>query len=113
MKPDPSVDGGYVDMLFSGAQPSTTDFSEQSAFRHYLHAIHEQVRASQATTFDDTIALHEQCLDAAEEQLDILAAGGVRGQNRNFSDCVDVNRAAISVLSSTRGAMLRRRWASL
>ena len=113
MKPAAALDVGYVDLLFSGAQPSTTDFSEQAAFRHYLHALHEQVKASQAATFDDTVAIHEQALDAAEEQLETLAAAGVRGQKRDFADIVDVNRAAVSVLSSTRGAMLRRRWATL
>jgi hypothetical protein len=113
MKPLEELDGGYVDMLFSGAQPSATDFSEQAAFRHYLHALHEQVKESQAATYDDTVAIHERALDAAEELLESLAAAGVRGQKRDFSEIVDVNRAALSVLTSTRGAMLRRRWPSL
>lgn len=110
MRPPSELDGGYVNMLFSGAQPTTTDFSEQAAFRHYLHALHEQVAASHAATFDDTVGIHEQSLDSAEDMLESLAAAGVRGQKRDFADIVDVNRAALSVLSSTRGAMLRRRW---
>lgn len=113
MKPHAELDGGYVDMLFSGAQPSTTDFSEQAAFRHYLHALHEQVAACQAATFDETVAIHEQALDSAEDLLATLTAAGIRGQKRDFSEIVDVNRAALSVLNSTRGAMLRRRWPSL
>lgn len=113
MKTPAALDGGYTDMLFAGAQPSVTDFSEQKAFRHYLHALHEQVSAANADTFDDTVSIQEQSLDAAEELLETLSAGGVRAQQRDFTDIIDVNRAAISVLSSTRGAMLRRRWASL
>ncbi len=113
MRPPVNLDGGYVDILFSGAQPSTTDFSEQAAFRHYLHALHEQTAVASSSTFDDTISIHEQTLTSTETILDQLAAGGVRGQTRDFADIVDVNRAAISLLSATRGAMLRRRWSSM
>lgn len=113
MRTDAAIDGGYADMLFSGAQPSTTDFGEQAAFRHYLHTLHEQVGLSGAATFDDTVRAHEVTLDSAENLLATLSAGGVRGQLRDFSEIIDVNRAAISLVTSTRGAMLRRRWASL
>ena len=63
--------------------------------------------------FEDAVSAHEQTLNAAEELLETLAAAGVRGQKRDFADVVDVNRAAISLLSSTRGAMLRHRWLTL
>lgn len=113
MTPANHLDGGYVGMLFSGAQPSTTDFSEQSAFRHYLHALHEQVQTVKLASFDDTVTSLLPALDEAEELLGTLSKAGVSGQKRDFSDIVDVNRAALSALSSTRGAMLRRRWSSL
>lgn len=113
MRPSADLDGGYVDMLFSGVQPSTTDFTEQKAFRHYLHALRVQIANAAADTFDGTVELHEQLLDTAEELLDEVATAGVRGQKRDFADMIDVNRAALSLLASTRGAMLRRRWPAL
>lgn len=113
MKPLTAFDGGYVDMLFSGIQPSNAEFSEQSAFRHYLHALHEQVAAANADTFDDAVSLHEQTLESAEQILETLAAARVSAQQRDFTDIIDVNRAALAVLSGTRGAMLRRRWSTL
>jgi hypothetical protein len=108
-----ALDGGYAAGLFSGPQPSSVPFTEQSAFRHYLHALHGQVSTALLSTFDDTVAAHEALLDAAERLLLVLAGGGVRGQMRDFRPCIDVNRAALSVISATRGPVLRREWASM
>ena len=63
MRPPQELDGGYTSVLFSGAQPSTVDFSEQAAFRHYLHALRGQVGTAVLGTFDDTMAHHEQALE--------------------------------------------------
>jgi len=113
MQPPNDVDGGYATVLFSDAQPSTVDFSEQAAFRHYLYALRAQVAAAEASTFDDTIARHEAILESAEDVLSTLSAAGVLGQKRDFGDIIDVNRAALSLLSSTRGPLLRHRWNTL
>jgi len=61
----------------------------------------------------DTRARHEGLIDVAEALLATLVAAGVRGQQRDFTDSLDVNRAALSVLDSTRGPVLRRRWGEL
>ena len=110
MTPSEQMDGGYASQLFTGPQPSTIGLSEQAAFRHYLYALRQQVLQSAQGTFDDTVTMHENLLTDAEALLGRLAAGGVRAQQRDFSQIVDVNRAALAVLSTTRGPMLRRRW---
>ncbi len=102
-----------AEVLFSGPQPTTVRFSEQLAFRHYLHCLRQQVSASAAPTFDDAVAKQEKCLDQAEELLWELHAAGVTGQMRDFSESIDASRAALKVLRSTRGPMLRRNWGSL
>jgi len=107
------LNGGYVDPLFSGAQPSSVDWTEQAAFRHYLHSLRCQVLSAERQTFDDTVIEHESLLNTAESLLNMLAAAGIRGQKRDFQDIIDVNRAALSVLISTRGPMLRRKWSVL
>lgn len=110
MAPPPELGSDYADILFQGAQPSTVGFGESMAFRHYLKSLHGQVAAARQATFQETVAMHEQILDSAEELLTRLHAAGVRGQLRDFRECVEANRAAITVLQGNRGPMLRRQW---
>lgn len=114
MKPRPELDGGYVGRLFSGIQPSTVKLSEQTAFRHYLHSLRTQARSlASASDYDEAQAAQEQMLNEADDLLAKLASNGVRGANRDFGDCVEVNRAALIVLDTLRGPVLRRRWSTL
>ncbi len=113
MKPAPELDGGYVDQLFSGVQPTSVRFSEQAAFRHYLHALRGQASALSAASYDEAKQLHEHALDESEDLLNTLGSNGVLGTNRDFTDSLDVNRAALAILDKQRGPVLRRRWSSL
>jgi hypothetical protein len=113
MAPGPDYSIEYVQTLFSGPQPSSVGFTEQMAFRHYLDCLRRQCSAASRTSFDETIQAHEDLLNDAEALQNTLAAAGIRGQNRDFTDIIDVNRAALSLLTSTRGPMLRRNWASM
>jgi hypothetical protein len=107
------LDGGYADPLFSGPRPTTVRFSESEAFRHYLTCVRGQVEQLDQTGFDDAVAEHEGMLDDAEALLTTLTSAGVLGQQRDFTEFLDVNRAAIALLESTRGALLRHGWAQL
>ncbi|MCL4849389.1 MAG: hypothetical protein KJ066_22785 [Acidobacteria bacterium] len=113
MKPPPELDGGYVGRLFSGVQPSSVRISEQAAFRHYLHALRGQALALKAESYDEARRAHEQMINDAEALLGTLGSNGVLGANREFTDSLDVNRAALAMLDRQRGAVLRRRWTSL
>lgn len=113
MAPPPAIDGGFASALFSGAQPSSVPFTEQAAFRHYLNCLRGQCANATGTSFDAAVDKHEQLLNEAEAVLQRLAPAGVRGQLRDFGEIVDVNRAALELFKSIRGALLRRRWASL
>jgi hypothetical protein len=113
MAPPQNLDGGYATALFTGTQPSTVDFSEQAAFRHYLNAVRGQAGFAVAASFDETVARYEEQLNSSEVILQTLRTAGVLGQNRDFRDIIDVNRAALAILRTTRGPMLRHRWATL
>lgn len=113
MAPAPDLDGGYASRLFNGPQPTTVGFSEQAAFRHYLHALRGQAQACAADSYDEAVEIQDQMLNEAEELLGRLTTAGVRGQLRDFSECIDVNRAALALLNTLRGPMLRRRWNSV
>lgn len=111
--PPASPAGNLSAVLFQGDRPTSVGFREPQAFHHYLATFRDQVVNSRLDTFDDTVAAHEQMLDEAESLLTDLHAVGVRGQHRDFLDIVDVNRAAIALLQSTRGPTLRRYWNEL
>ena len=113
MAPPPELDGGYARHLFEGPQPTTVGFSEQPAFRHYLHALRGQVKALEHASYDEARSAQDGLLDVAEDLLGTLASAGVRGQQRDFADSVDVNRAALALVDSMRGPILRRRWSAL
>lgn len=113
MKSPAALGSTYADALFSGAQPSSVGFTEQAAFRHFLQCLRSQCSNASLGSFDETISEHERVLDDAETLLKTLGAARVRGQLRDFSEIIDVNRAALAVLTSTRAPVLRRRWAQL
>lgn len=113
MAAPPELDGGYTSELFSGAQPSTVGFGEQAAFRHYLHALHEQIRLVPQGSFDAAVTSHEATLTTAEALLNQLRGAHVSGQLRDFSQFVDVNRAGLGLFSTLRGPVMRRKWNSI
>jgi hypothetical protein len=104
------LNSDFADILFSGAQPSLTTFSEREAFRHYLHCLHEQTAQSRRNTFKETIDAHSLLLEIAEVNLRDLHRYGVRGQHRDYENIIDVNRAALSGLETARGFVLNRQW---
>ena len=103
----------FIDGLFDGAQPSTVGYTEQMAFRHFLHCLRDQALSASATTFDATVALHRTLLASARANLDVLASRGIRGQNRDFGAVLDAQEAALSWLEEARGPVLRRAWSAL
>lgn len=110
MAPSGPLANPYAAPLFTGAQPSAVGFTEQAAFRHFLHCLRIQSQGAVRNTFDETLDAHNELLDNAETLLSTLRANGVTGQKRDFTDIIDVNRAALAVLASTRAPMLRHRW---
>ncbi len=113
MAPHPDLDGGYAQNLFRGPQPTSIGFNEPLAFRHYLHALRGQVRALERTNYDEARAAQDALLDEAKDLLKTLRSAGIRGQQRDFRDFIDVNYAALAAIDSVRGPILRRKWSDL
>ena len=110
MAPDKTLKSNYSQVLFTGAQPSLTNYTEGDSFRHYLDILREQAILSSRSTFNETISAHEVLLNIAERYIKLFHKFGVRGQDRDYSDIIDVNRAAISLLQNARGFILSRQW---
>jgi hypothetical protein len=108
-----SLNNTYVEILFSGPQPSSLGFTEQAAFRHFLHCIRLQSGIAEGPTFDETVSAQNAILNEAENLLKSFARAGILGQQRDFRNIIDVNRGALAAFMSTRGPVMRRRWKSL
>jgi len=100
----------YADILFGGAQPSTTDYSEQRSFRHYLTCLRHQCNVSKRETFSETVDYHLSLINEVEEMIRVAHRAGVRGQDRDFAEIIDVNRVAVEALVDIRGFVLERLW---
>lgn len=113
LRPPASLANTYAAPLFSGPSPTTIEWGEQSAFRHYLCTVREQARSATLTSYDDTLAWQRKNLEDADTVLKTLHSKGISGQDRDFGPLISVNQAALAALDSARGSVLRRKWASL
>ncbi len=111
MAPDPVLDNQFAQVLFSGAQPTSTTWSESLAQRHYIHAVHFQAEHAVKQTYQETFDSQWLQLETAETTLTKLHSEGVRGQTRDFSPMIDVGKSALSQLDSTLGFQLKMEWA--
>lgn len=110
MRPAHPIPSRYCAPLFTGAQPSSVNWGEQNAFRHYLDCLRAQVIHARKASFDSTVGAQHVMLDGAQRLLKRLRGSGVAGQDRDFSDFVEVNRAALTLHGTARGPRLRRSW---
>lgn len=113
LQTDPMYGSNYATDLFTAIQPQVANFTEQQAFRHYLECLRYQTSHSIKATFDETIDAYMKQLEYAEINLNALHANNIKGQKRDFLECIDANRGAIGYLTSNRGAVLRRKWTTL
>ena len=110
MQPDPKLGSAYANILFGGPQPSTVDWKEGEAFRHYLTCLKSQATLAKCASFDETCDEHERQLDEADIFLQMLHSNGVLGRDRDFYNAVDVNRTALKLLKKALGQRLKRAW---
>ena len=112
MKPPASMINQFSDMLFAGVKPSSTSYSEFHSHRHYLHCLRQQSLEATRATYEDTRDGYFSALDTASILLDALRKKGIRGQDRDFGDIVDVNRAALAAFNDEWGSALSHSWKS-
>lgn len=113
VEPPDIMKNSYSDMLFKGSLPSSTGFSEKEAFRHYLYCLRKQCQDSVRDTYQETKNAHLVMLGTAEQLLSGLGEKGIRGQDRDFTEILDVNRAAIAAFDMAYQFPLSQEWKNL
>jgi len=110
MRPSNDMDRNYVDVLFSGAMPSSVRFSETMAFKHYLNCVRVQMKNLSKGSYADTISANEVMLETAMRCIENMEKKGVYAQARSFKDMVDVNKSALQRLEKNYGFQLSKEW---
>ncbi len=100
----------YASLLFSGIQPSNTGFNENMSFKHYLNELRIQCLNSTRKTYIETMDSQVLLLENAYRTIERFQSYGIRGQQRDFRNAIDVNLAALTFLGSARGFALTRSW---
>ncbi len=113
MEPSSDMKNLFSNMLFGPSLPSSTGFGEKEAFRHYLFCLGKQCQTSVLNTYNETKDAHLAMLDTAELLLSSLGSKGIKGQDRDFTEILDVNRAAISAYDMAYQFPLSREWGIL
>jgi hypothetical protein len=110
LKPPTEMTNKFSDMLFSGALPSSTNYTETDSHCHYLHSLRSQCQMATKKSFQETRDYHRVLLETADKMLSGLRNDGIRGQDRDFGDIIDVNRAAISLFDKNYGFAMFQEW---
>jgi len=110
MKPPAIMENPFSSMLFSGVTPSSTGYSETNSHLHYLHCLKVQCELSTRITYDETRDAHQVLLETAAHLTNGLRNERIRGQDRDFSDIVDVIEAAISLFDKEYGFAMSQEW---
>lgn len=103
----------YADILFSGAQPTSIDFSERDAFRHFIQCLSVQSQLTQKNTFDETYLYLIQIFETAGKLSSFFKSSGVRAKYKDFSDAYEDTISALDLFKTTRGMIYKHRWDNL
>lgn len=113
LKPPDSFNCTYSERLFLGPKPNSVDFkSSPDSFGHYFQALRSQTIRMRKATYQLTKDNYLALLDDASNMHEKMHQNGVI-MGRSFFETFDAIRSAIAILDSTRGVMLKRKWAEL
>ena len=111
LKSTEMYNSNYTDILFHGAQPTTVNFSEREAFRHYLHCLKEQ--CAESSKDEDTKSYLQLIFDTALDLTSYFRQNGIRGKHRDFNNIGDSNLSVLDAFDNTRGLIFSANWQSI
>ncbi|MDX8400700.1 MAG: hypothetical protein R8K20_10705 [Gallionellaceae bacterium] len=110
LMPEASFTSQYAAPLFGGATPTSVEWKEPQAFRHYITCLRTQARVFTHSDFDQTLNYVNNQLDRAETLTRDLASNGVLSSRRSISDVSDETRSALITFAKEMRPRLRRNW---
>lgn len=110
LKTPENFKSNYSDILFGGAQPSSTNYSETDSYDHYLQCLKVQAQNAVKTSYSATRESLKIQLETARLLTENLNNNGIRGRDRDFSNVVDINLAAIAAFDRLRGMVQEHLW---
>lgn len=109
-KPRGSFQNEYSEMLFNGAQPSSTNYNETNSFKHYLYCLKKQCDMLTLDGYTETVDKYEFMLNNAENIIRDIKKFGMSGQNRSFEPGIEANKIAMVANHDDYGFKLRFDW---
>lgn len=100
----------YSNILFGGAQPTTTNFREPDAFRHYLHCLKTQCEESTHNSYEATKDYLRILFETADDLTGYFKQNGIRGKGRDFSEVAESNLSIIDAFDNLRGLVYKTSW---
>jgi len=110
MKSPEIYDSEYSAILFNGAQPTTVNFSETEAFRHYLNSLKMQCLEVSKETYEDTKSYLKMIFETAIDLTSYFRKNGVRGKHRDFNNVGESNLSVLDAFDNIRGLIYNTKW---
>ncbi len=100
----------YADVLFSGAQPSSTNYRERDSFLHFLTAVRAQAASAIKPTYDETKQSVTMRIETARSITEFMQQVGITGRNKDFSQVADIQLSTVHAFNRVRGMTVRHNW---
>jgi hypothetical protein len=112
LAPPVSMTNEYSAVLFGGAMPSLTNYTESDSFKHYLHCLKIQCETAVRSSYKATRDFQFAQLETAARLINGLHNESIKGQNRDFGEIVDVNEAAIQLFDKEFNFVMSQEWST-
>ena len=113
LKTDNKFESDYASPLFTGAQPTTVNWGEREAFRHYLNCLRKQCADVSKESYENTRDYLKLLFETAQELSESFRQNGIRGKHRDFSNVAESNLSILSGFDNIRGLVFSANWNNL
>jgi hypothetical protein len=113
LKASDSYKSTYSDILFSGAQPTTVNFTEKEAFRHYLDCLRQQCSEVTKAGYLETKEYLKLYLETASDLSNYFFQNGVRAKYRDFANIADSTLSVIDAFDASWGLSFQAKWGNI
>ena len=106
-------DDKYDEMLFSGALPSATAYSESLSHKHYLYSLHHQCAQIPTTTYQEAYDSCTMLVRTAQFMNEGLRKRGIDDANRSFANAFQACDQAMKAFNSKMGFIMGQLWKTI